>query len=266
MDKKRHPFQSFALKLEEMHRLCAALACGAGTKEELASSLQQNTPKVDVMLEWANHLGLLNGKELTWIGRSLLERAANTDYRGAFLELLYYQLCKNHLICGLVVNKLAYRAAFSFPSVFTKEEALMMLDAERLRYTELSGSGIAQMEKGLKFALRALTEDRSLGNVTGMLMNQGTCQVSPRIPSLIGAFMIIQSSLRAGQVTIKIADLVHGDNLLGKLFRLDESQLFSLLSELETRRLIQVHRQGGLNQIMINTVKGPEDTWEELTS
>lgn len=265
MDKKRHPFQSFALKLEEMQRLCDAVASGASSKEELASALQQNTPKVDVMLEWASHLGLLNGRQLTWLGRSLLGRAAN-DYREALSELLYHHLCKNHVICGLIVNKLAHRAAFSFPSLFTKEEALMMLDTERANYEELSRSSIGQMEKGLKFALNALAEERALGQITGVHMDKGTCYVSPRIPSPLGAYMIIQSSLRPGQVTLKIADLVQGDNLPGKLFRLDELQLLSILSHLETRRLIQVHRQGGLNQVMVNTGKGLEDTWEEMTS
>lgn len=265
MEKKRHPFQSFALKMDEMERLCVAIRQGASSYNEIAMAIELNTPKVEVLLQWAHHLGLVEDKALTWLGKELADKNTRSAFSESLQEVMYYDLCQNHVICGLLVNRLAYRAAFSYPSEFSTDEGMMLLDQERGSSAELSASSTPQLAKGLKFALNALSEDRALGYVSGVVKGNANFPVSPRFPSWRGAITILFSSLRPGQVTLKLADIASEEGNIGRLFRLDEAQVLSLLRELEGRGYIQIHTQGGLNQVMVNKNLGPEGIWREVT-
>jgi len=253
--------------------LVSMISKGIDTADEMSTQLGVYIDKVKKNLYWAMHLGLVEkmGRmkyKLTTFCRSILE-LDRLEKRLVALELLYYEICKNHQVISYIVNNLGYNRSFKQVPMITTSEIISALHKIR---DELNASEDVINNQALKF-LNSLAEIKGFGSL-GIFKKAGIGKyiVEPHIPDWRAAAYILydwwpyedSSGRRVSRV--KIHELFSKKNALGRIFFLDSERMNQLLAILERKNAIILETTAGLNQIAIDLSLTPGEILQRMIS
>jgi hypothetical protein len=222
--------------------------------------------KIRDIFEWCNHLGLLernprsSPQVLTTLGSRLVGSTGWTN-RLPLLDILFTNLVTNHKIINKIVNDLAHDAVL-YALGFSKQEYRYFL-------TSLAPTIDAKVEVVLdrsSMFLNALTQPSSFGKLEIFSLTEDhlLIKLKGRIPDWRSAAYIFYKSWPENTSRVKISEIINGQNSLGRIFFMTESQVMLLLSKLEQERAIALEIIADLNQVGLNPAMKVEDFLEML--
>jgi len=261
------PLQNFNLDLGNVANTVSLIASDTNLLSGIADNLGMGSRKVRDIFEWCNHLGLLVEKSrnspqyLTTLGQCLASYEGWTN-RLPILDILYYSLVTRHKIIGRIASDFAYTASLRVTPQFSIDEYRNFLISLS---SDMDAKPQVILDRGSKF-LNALAHPSGFGKMGMFSLTTDRSHVSirPRVPSWKSAAYILYASWPENVSRMRIKEIVSGQNSIGRIFFLTESQVMVLLSKMEQERAIALEIVADLNQIGLNPAMKAEDFLEML--
>lgn len=256
----------FRLDLNLIHKLLENLSGKGATPAEVRAQFPElGGEKVRAIREWADDLDLTCEKGrhdvLTPLGHAALSAKGIGAIR--IQEILYYKLAtsKDLEVSNALVNSILCDIARSFDPTFSMEEI-----KSRLMTVDLATEAAPKYLRGeVATTLNALTTPEGLGKL-GIVVPIGNSRyrVNPYRPDWRSAAYMLYSSWPENVARVRINEIVQGNNSLGRVFFLTESQVMVLLSKLEQERIITLEMIADLHQLGRNPAMKAQDFLEML--
>ena len=254
---QRSPVQSFKLDVSKMLTVADLIHSELAPLQDISQALTMGQRKVRCLREWGCMANILKGSRSTTELYPYIKRLRSTNKWLQVLQLVHYWLCRNNPILSYVAH------GYAGQEKFTVEE----LNRNLVERDVLSGISEKNIRKALNVTLNSLTDPKGLGDL-GLVqrITQGSTryEVHSQPPEPLVAAYIIYTNWPPNTAKVAINEIVSGRNSLGRIFFLDETQVMTLLRDLEARGFVKIETVASLNQIGINPKLTPHDFLDML--
>lgn len=263
---RKTPFQSFRLDLEGIANCLALIHKGKNTRKIIARELGMGEKKVEGYFEWAEFLGLIEDmprtktQVLKSLGQKLLE-FPDFPKNVPALEILYALITSNHPLLERIINHFAYDISRQFDPSFSKgsyKKALLVIGQDFNVNPDF-------LLKRASIYLDLLVNPTSFGKLAIFVKNNDdSIRINSYRPDWRSFAYILYFSWPENKSRMRISEIASGQNSLGRIFFMTESQVMLLLSKLEQECAIALEIIADLNQVGLNPAMKAEDFLEML--
>lgn len=262
----------FRLDINFIYHLVRSVKEGNSTVKELKEIPEMEGIYKDKILKnalWAKHLGFFEENSHHYkvgpLGEKLLD-LFDVGKRNIAFEIMYYNVCKNHELIRYTINTIAHDPLYLAKGI-TRGQLITRL----VQYSRRC-SGINASEKSIEAIAQKLLDSLALKEGFGFL---GICEKKPKgiyrfgkhVPDWRSAAYLLYDWWPNGYSRVKIKDLNEKENSLGRIFLLDESDIFMLLkSYLRQNEIVSVETTADLKQIAANPCLNAEDILQRVIS
>jgi hypothetical protein len=245
---------------------------GKSTIKELKKTPEMEGIYKDKIMKnalWAKHLGLFekNSKnyQISPVGEKLLD-LLDIGKREIALEIMYYNVCKNHELIRYIVNTIAYDYLYSLKEI-TRGETITRL----VQYTKTQ-SEINASEKSIEAIAQKLLDTLALPEGFGSLgicekMSKGKYRFEKHMPNWRSVAYMLYDWWPKGFSRVRIKDLKEKDNSFGRIFLLNERDILTVLkSYLRPNEIVSIEIAADLNQIAVNPYLNTNKILEKVIS
>lgn len=261
------PFQSFKLNLDTVADCIALISTGIDTRYAIAHEMGMGVKKVEGIFEWAEFLGVIEGRRrtkqqgLTPLGLALTNIPRFSE-NVPTLEILYAMISLNHPLVNNLVNGFMYDISRQFEPGFDRDQFKTAL----LNVGQRFNVNPTFLGKRSPIYLDLLSSLASFGRLNVVVGQQHgkSFRVNTHRPDWRSAAYILYDSWPENVSRVRINEVVGGQNSLGRIFFLAEPQVMTLLVKLEQERAIALEIVADLNQIGRNPSMKAQDFLEML--
>jgi len=257
----------FRLNLNLIHKLLAHIPPEGAIPSAIRGQFPElGDEKVRGVREWADDLELtrqdMRRDFLTPLGQAvLLTKASRVETE--VQEILYYKLatCKDLEVFRALVNVVLFDVSRRFDPTFDVGEIRQRILAVEM----MTRAAPKYVQSEVGTALNALTSEEGLGKLRIVVpIDSKRYKVNSYRPDWRTAAYILYDFWPENVSRVRIAEVVSGQNSLGRIFFLTEPQVMALLVKLEQERAIALEVVADLSQIGLNPSMKAEDFLEML--
>jgi hypothetical protein len=223
------------------------------------------TEKVRGLKEWANDLGLTyQTKQVTTLSPlgKLASEFENSPLESKLQEIMYYKLVTNPdmEVLTAFINNYIYEIYQTIERSFDVENAKNQV----LRLIETKAN-FKYVRGEVSTAINALVDEKGISKLSLLTkIDQDRWRVNPYRPDWRSFGYMLYDSWPKNTARVRIREIINGQNSVGRIFFMTESNVMLLLSKLEQERAIALEIIADLNQVGLNPSMKAEDFLEML--
>lgn len=216
---------------------------------------------------WAKHLGLFEENsqhyQISPLGEKLLD-LFDVGKRKIALEIMYYNVCKNHELIRYIMNAIAHDRFYSTEGI-TRGQLVTRLVQYSRRQGEINAS-----ERTIEAIAQKLLDSLALSEGFGSLgicekTSRGRYRFGKHVPDWRSVAHVLYDWWPKGFSRVRIEDLNEKENSFGRIFLLDENDILKLLKScLRQNRIVSVEIAADLKQIAVNPCFNAEDILQRV--